>query len=48
MPKKMPTLAEKPMPIANDHQGSEIGKPVASVTDRPMALPHRMPRIPPI
>ena len=26
-PKKMPTLAEKPMPMANDHQGREIGKP---------------------
>ena len=31
MPKKMPTLAEKPMPIANDHHGSEIGKPVSEV-----------------
>ena len=28
MPKKMPTLAEKPRPIAKDHHGSEIGKPV--------------------
>ena len=27
MPKKTPTLAEKPMPMANDHQGSETGKP---------------------
>ena len=26
-PKKIPTLAEKPIPIANDHQGSEMGKP---------------------
>ena len=26
----MPTLAEKPMPIANDHHGSETGKPDAS------------------
>ena len=30
-PKKMPTLAEKPMPSANDHQGSETGKPVRPV-----------------
>jgi hypothetical protein len=44
----MPTPAEKPRPIANDHQGSEMGKPVASVTLRPMPLPHRMPRTPPI
>ncbi len=41
----MPTPAEKPSPIANDHQGSEMGKPVASVTPTPMPLPHRMPRI---
>ena len=27
MPKKMPTAAEKPRPMAKDHQGSEIGKP---------------------
>jgi hypothetical protein len=27
MPKKMPTDAEKPRPIANDHHGSEIGNP---------------------
>ena len=27
MPKKMPTVAEKPRPMANDHQGSEMGKP---------------------
>ncbi len=26
-PKKMPTEAENPMPMANDHQGSETGKP---------------------
>ncbi len=26
-PKKMPTLAEKPIPSANDHQGSDTGKP---------------------
>ena len=28
MPKKRPTDAENPRPIANDHQGSEMGKPV--------------------
>ena len=44
----MPTPAEKPSPIANDHQGSEMGKPVASVTATPMLLPQRMPRMPPI
>jgi hypothetical protein len=27
MPKKMPTAAEKPRPSANDHQGSDTGKP---------------------
>ena len=27
MPKKMPTVAEKPMPSANDHAGSDTGKP---------------------
>ena len=27
MPKKMPTEAENPRPMANDHQGSETGKP---------------------
>jgi hypothetical protein len=26
-PKKMPTLAEKPIPRANDHQGRDTGKP---------------------
>jgi hypothetical protein len=26
-PKKMPTLAEKPMPSASDHLGSEMAKP---------------------
>ena len=31
MPKNTPTLAEKPMPMANDHQGSETGKPVSAV-----------------
>ena len=35
-PKKMPTLAEKPMPSANDHQGSETGKPESQWTIRPM------------
>ncbi len=28
-PKNIPTLAEKPMPMAKDHQGSETGKPVS-------------------
>ena len=27
MPKKMPTEAEKPRPMANDHHGREMGKP---------------------
>ena len=36
MPKNTPTLAEKPMPMANDHQGSETGKPVSQWTPRPM------------
>jgi hypothetical protein len=27
IPKKMPTEAENPRPIAKDHQGSEMGKP---------------------
>src|SRR5688572_8818148 len=48
IPKKMPTPAEKPSPIANDHHGSEIGKPVASVTAKPMPLPQRMPSTPPM
>ncbi len=39
----MPTLAEKPMPSANDHQGSETGKPDTQCTSRPIALPNRMP-----
>ena len=34
MPKKMPTLAEKPRPIANDHQGSETGKPETRLTSQ--------------
>ena len=33
-PKKMPTVAEKPMPSANDHQGSETGKPGQPVDDQ--------------
>ncbi len=45
MPKKMPTVAEKPRPIANDHHGSEMGKPVARLMANPMPAPHRMPRI---
>ena len=32
----MPTDAEKPRPIANDHQGSEIGKPDTRWTAQPM------------
>ena len=28
-PNRMPTVAEKPKPMACDHQGREIGKPVA-------------------
>ena len=36
-PKKMPTLAEKPMPRANDHHGSETGKPETQWTIRPIA-----------
>ena len=36
-PKKMPTLAEKPMPMANDHQGSDTGKPESQWTSRPIS-----------
>ena len=43
MPKKMPTAAEKPRPSANDHQGSEMGKPVATWTATPMPAPSTMP-----
>ncbi len=43
MPKNTPTPAEKPMPMANDHQGSETGKPVSQCTDMPMPLPMAMP-----
>ena len=35
----MPTAAEKPMPMANDHHGSEMGKPDAQWTSKPMPLP---------
>src|SRR6202008_2870073 len=34
MPKNTPTVAEKPKPIAKDHQGSETGKPVSQLTSR--------------
>src|SRR5581483_11134174 len=47
MPKKMPTDAENPMPIANDHHGSEIGKPDARCTAQPMPAPRAMPINPP-
>ena len=32
MPNRMPTVAEKPTPSANDHQGSETGKPAKTLT----------------
>ena len=35
-PKKTPTVAEKPSPSANDHQGSETGKPDTRLTARPI------------
>src|SRR5262245_8203190 len=47
MPKKRPTDAEKPMPIANDHHGSEIGKPETRWTVQPMPAPSAMPMRPP-
>jgi hypothetical protein len=47
MPKKMPTPAEKPMPIANDHHGSEMGKPDTRWTVHPMPAPSAMPIRPP-
>ena len=28
-PNTMPTVAENPMPSANDHQGNDTGNPVA-------------------
>ena len=43
----MPTLAEKPIPMAKDHQGSETGNPDNQCTIRPMLLPKTMPRTPP-
>src|SRR5499427_2319414 len=47
MPKKMPTEAENPSPMANDHHGSEIGKPDAKWTAHPMPAPSAMPMTPP-
>src|SRR3954453_10560896 len=47
MPKKMPTDAEKPRPIANDHHGSEIGKPEKKCTVQPIPAPRAMPIRPP-
>src|SRR5712671_8165114 len=47
MPKKMPTDAENPRPMANDHQGSEMGKPDAKWTPQPIALPNTIPSTPP-
>ena len=44
----MPTVAEKPRPIANDQKGSEMGKPVIRLMETPIALPVRMPRMPPM
>ena len=39
IPKKMPTDAEKPRPMANDHQGSEMGKPESRWTPQPTLPP---------
>ena len=47
MPKKMPTEAENPRPMANDHQGSEMGKPETRWTAQPTALPRMTPIRPP-
>ena len=47
MPKKMPTEAEKPMPMANDHHGSEIGKPDRMLISQPIEAPRTMPMTPP-
>ena len=47
IPKKIPTEAEKPIPMANDHHGSEIGKPEIRWTAHPMPLPKAMPITPP-
>ena len=43
MPKKMPTEAEKPMPMANDHHGSEIGNPDRMLISHPIEA-RRAPR----
>jgi hypothetical protein len=48
IPKKMPTAAENPRPMANDHQGREMGKPDNRCTAHPMDAPSAMPRSPPI
>ena len=48
MPKNTPMPAEKPMPMANDHHGSETGKPVARCTAMPMPAPQMMPSTPPV
>src|SRR5438128_10930776 len=47
MPKKMPTDAEKPRPIAKDHHGSETGKPETRWMAQPMPAPSAMPMSPP-
>src|SRR5262249_12593552 len=46
-PKKMPTEAEKPRPMANDHHGIETEKPDTRCTRPPMPLPSAIPRTPP-
>ena len=47
MPKKRPTDAENPRPIANDHHGSEIGKPEKKWTTQPSEAPSSTPSSPP-
>src|SRR5258708_25577835 len=47
-PKKMPTLAENPIPSAKDHHGNETGKTDSPWTPRPMPMPKRIPSRPPI
>src|SRR5215471_10239893 len=47
MPKKMPTEAENPRPIANDHHGREMGNPEIKWMSPPMPLPSAMPSTPP-
>ena len=47
MPQKMPTEAEKPRPMANDHQGSETGKPEIRCTPQPIEAPTTTPMSPP-